>query len=214
MNHVHTQRHGRDRTADDAAGSDRRRCRSEIARRDLLLGTGALGTALLAGCLGDEGDGGPPPDPVSIEGTDECDFCGMVIPDHPGPNGQIFYRDNSPETHENPARFDSAKACLFPYLFEHEQLDWQTEAIYVTDYSTVDHEIVDVDGQQYVETATDAETFSDAEEVVFVIESRVHGAMGPDFIPFSVEDDATAFIDRFGGRTVGMDDVTLDMVRR
>ena len=32
--------------------------------------------------------------------------------------------------------------------------------------------------------------------------------MGPELLPFSVADDARAFVENHGGRTVGFDDVT------
>lgn len=185
-----------------------------MGRRGFLLTGSAVGAELLAGCSSGESNGGAPPDPIPLAANRECDVCGMVISEHPGPNGQIFYREHSPENHDAPARFDSTKACLFPYYFEHEQRGWTAEVVYVTDYSTVDYEISDIEGRTYIETATSAETFSNAEDVVFVVGSDVHGAMGPDFIPFSDEDDGASFTDEFGGRTVTVDEITPAMLGR
>jgi copper chaperone NosL len=185
-----------------------------IPRRGFLFAGSVVGAGLLAGCSSQRKSDGGPPDPVSLAANVECDVCGMVISEHPGPNGQIFYRDNSPETHDNPARFDSLKACLFPYYFEHEQLDWTAEVVYVTNYSQVDYGISTVEGQKYIRTATGSDTFVNASEVVFVVESEVQGAMGPDFIPFSEESDGASFADEFGGQTVTMDDITPEMLGR
>lgn len=191
------------------AGDHRR-----LGRRQFLLAGTALGTGFLAGCSGGQSTDVEPPSPVSLGASVECDVCGMVVAEHPGPNGQIFYRDEEPATHGNPARFDSTKACLFPYYFDHEQLGWKADVVYVTDYSRVDYEISTVQGQAYIETATGANTFADARDSVFVVGSEVHGAMGPDFIPFSEADDGAAFADEFGGQPVAFDDVTRELLGR
>lgn len=204
----HSRESERIQTAEDS-GSDRR-----IGRRRFVLTGSAVGTGLLAGCSGGQSNGGGQPDPIPLDEHRECDVCGMVISEHPGPNGQIFYRENSPENHDNPARFDSTKACLFPYYFEHEQRGWTPTAVYVTDYSQIDYEISTAGGRTYIETATGSEMFANADDVVFVVGSEVHGAMGPDFIPFSDEDDGRSFTDEFGGRIVRMDDITPEMLSR
>ncbi|MFW5935106.1 MAG: nitrous oxide reductase accessory protein NosL, partial [Halolamina sp.] len=92
-------------------------------------------TAGLAGCLG--GDGGDAPAAVTLPDDATCDVCGMVISQHPGPTSEIFYADQRPGDHDNPARFDSTWEA-FQYDFEHD--DWSREAFYVTDYATVDYE--------------------------------------------------------------------------
>lgn len=214
MKHPHRQHHHQCRAIDHTTASEDGARHRRLGRREFLIAGSAVGTGLLAGCAGRQSNGGGPPDPVSLSENKACDVCGMVISEHPGPNGQIFYREHSPENHDNPARFDSTKACLFPYYFEHEQLDWTAEIVYVTDYSLIDYDISVVEGQQYIETATSAETFSNADDVVFVVGSDVHGAMGPDFIPFSDADDGTSFAEEYGGRTVRMDDITPEMLGR
>jgi nitrous oxide reductase accessory protein NosL len=178
-----------------------------VTRRRVLVAGGVAGVATLAGCETGQTADGEPPDPLSLAGGKQCDVCGMVISEHPGPTGQIFYREHSPDQHDNPAWFDSLKACLFPYYFEHRRLDWTAAVVYVTDYSAVDYEVSDVEGQKYIEVATAAETFVDAEDAVFAVDSDVHGAMGPDFVPFSDGDDAEAFVREHGGRTLSFDEI-------
>ena len=209
---MHEHDYGQNET-DETVPEDIARNR-QIGRREFILAGGTIGTILLSGCSGTGPSDGEPPNPVSLSGGKTCDVCGMVISEHPGPNGQIFYRDNGPETHDNPARFDSMKACLFPYYFEHERLDWTAEAVYVTDYSRIDYEVSVVESRKYIQTATGAETFANADDVVFVVESEVHGAMGPDFIPFSDEEDGASFADEFGGRIVAMDAITPETLGR
>ena len=65
----------------------------------------------------------------------------MIIQKHPGPVGQVFFRDNAPEGHDNPAYFDALKQCLFPYRLERENRGWSVTAQYVTDYSSVDYDV-------------------------------------------------------------------------
>lgn len=131
----------------------------------------------------------------------------MVISEHSGPTGQIFYQEHTPDGHDNPAMFDSIRSCLLPYYFDHQRSDWSPEAIYVTDYSVVDYEISSVKDKPYIEKATAPETFSEATDVVFVVESEVHGAMGPDFVPFSKSADADTFVDEYGGRTLSWEEM-------
>lgn len=183
------------------------------SRRSVLGGIGISATAFLAGCLGGEqSQQQPPPDPIALSGGKQCDVCGMVIGDHAGANGQVFYSEQSPESHENPARFDSLKACMFPYYFQHKRRDWEALALYVTDYSVVDYTVTSRDDQKYISSHTTADAFANAEELNYVVESRVHGAMGADFIPFSARADAETFTEDYGGRTVHFDDITPELL--
>lgn len=197
----------------DGIDTSHRTCDCDrLNRRRFIVASGAAGVAALAGCSGGEPDDGPAPEPVSLADGKQCDACGMVIGEHAGPNGQLFYREHGPEAHDGPAWFDSLKGCLFPYYFEHEQRDWDERAVYVTDYSTVDYEVSTTEGRTYIGTATAPETFARADEVTFVVDSGVEGAMGPDFVPFSDDGDAEAFQSAYGGRQVAFEDVTPEML--
>ncbi|WP_396613441.1 nitrous oxide reductase accessory protein NosL (plasmid) [Haloferax sp. S1W] len=167
--------------------------------------------AALAGCLsGDES--ATKPEPIDLSGGKQDDQGGMVIGVHAGPNGQIFYRDNSPEGHDNPAWFHTLSMGLFPYYFDHKRQGWEAVAIYVTDYSTVEYELRTDEGTTFISTHTDADTFGDAEKMTYVVDSEVHGGMGPDLIPFSNGDDASSFVKEHGGTTVGFDDITREWI--
>ncbi|MFW5948291.1 MAG: nitrous oxide reductase accessory protein NosL [Halolamina sp.] len=168
----------------------------------------AAGIAVgLAGCLGGGSDDVPAA--VSLPDDATCDVCGMVISEHPGPTAEIFYADQQPAGHDNPARFDSTWEA-FQFDFEHE--DWSREAFYVTDYATVDYEIRTDDDQEIISTHYDADSFVDATEVTFVAGSSVEGAMGRDLIAFSEEEDAESFQSEYGGDIVTFDEVTSELI--
>lgn len=179
-------------------------------RRSILTAAGAGVLMGLAGCLGGSGRA----EPVSLTGGEACDVCGMVIEKHPGPNGQIFYRDRSPEGHANPARFDSLKQCFFPYLFEHRQRGWSAAGLFVTDYSAVEYTVDTGADEPFISSHPEAGAFAPARDLSYVVGSQVVGAMGPDFIPFSNRDDADGFAEEFGGEVLGFDAIDEGVVGR
>jgi nitrous oxide reductase accessory protein NosL len=177
--------------------------RTAVAALGSLLGSGGL-----AGCLG----GSTRPDPVDLSGGKADDQGGMIIGKHGGPNGQIFYENESPAGHDNPAWFHTLAFGLFRYYFRHERRGWEATAIYVTDYSGLDYELDERDGRLYMPAPTAAGTFGDATAMTYVMESEVYGGMGPELHPFSAAADARAFVEDHGGRTVGFDDVTPQLI--
>jgi len=181
-------------------------------RRMLLARTGAsLCVGAAAGCLGGlGGDDGEIPDPIDLSGQKLDDRGGMVIGQHGGPNGQLFYADHSPDGHDNPAWFHTLSFGLFPYYFEHRE--WTAEAIYATDYSIVEFEVTERNGRKTLPAPTDAETFGDAKQLFYVIESDVEGGMGPELIPFSKQADAESFREDHGGRIAEFGDVTPELL--
>lgn len=174
-----------------------------------------LGTIGLSGCLSLTGGRSDRrvPEPVDLSGTKTDDQGGMVIGNHGGPNGQIFYEEHSPEDHDNPAWFHTLTFGLFPYYFEHKRRGWKATAIYVTDYSTVDYSIQTGMSRTTISAPTASETFADATEMTYVIESDISGGMGPALLPFSVPDDAETFISNHGGQTLTFDEITPAFLR-
>ncbi|MFB6352582.1 MAG: nitrous oxide reductase accessory protein NosL [Halobacteriales archaeon] len=179
----------------------------------MLGGLAAAGVASLAGCLGGPTGDEPVPDPVALDGGKQCDVCGMVIADHPGPNGQIFYRDHAPEGHDNPAWFDSVKE-QFAYHFEKQRFDWEALVVYATDYSAVDYRLFTERDTTYISCHVEPGSFADAADLVYVVGSEVHGAMGPDLIPFGDRADATAFSGDHGGEVLAYDDIDASTLAR
>jgi copper chaperone NosL len=176
------------------------------SRRAVLVGAGTLATGFVAGCLGD--DGGKTPEPIALGGGKQCDVCGMIIGDHYGPNAEIFYAENSPDGHENPAWFESLTSCMFPYYFTHKDYGWEPLGMFATDYSITDYDITQAEGRTYISSHTELETFADARAMSYVSGSSVQGSMGTEFIPFSAADDATAFADEYGGTVLAFDEIT------
>ena len=194
-------------------------------RRRVLRAAGAGAIAALGGCLGaldSGGDSGPAPDPVDLSGTKFDYEGGMEIGRHGGPNGQIFYADNEPETPHDPgdapearddlAWFHTLVFGLFPYHLDRLDDGWEAEAIYATDYSTVDWELSGDAQNQQMPAPTAADTFADATELTYVAESGVRGGMGPELLPFSAEGDAEAFVENHGGQTISFDDIDRRLV--
>lgn len=168
-----------------------------ISRRQTLVGTAALASAGLAGCLSDTGEP-EPAEPIALTAGQTCDVCGMTIEDHYGPAGQIFYADGKPEVRDGPAYFDSV-AELLDYHDRHDTRGWTTRAVFVTDYSSVDYELVERNGTRRISTHADVAAFADATDCYYVVDSGVRGAMGDDYLPFSDYEEAIAFIDNHGG---------------
>lgn len=167
-------------------------------------------TSGLSGCsrLTDSRSDRQTPTPVDLSENKLDDRGGMVIGNHGGPNGQIFYEDNSPAGHDNPAWFHTLTFGLFPYYFEHREEGWTATAIYVTDYSTVEYSVRSGRNQTSISAPTAPETFGDARAMTYVADSGVSGGMGPALLPFSVSADAQAFADEHDGRTIAFDAIT------
>ena len=128
-------------------------------RRTVLRTSAALGIGSLAGCLGTDSSSEEAPDPIDLSGTKYDYQGGMEIGAHGGPNGQIFYDGEQPQSVGGPASFRNTHAGhddgggdktdnlawfhtlvfgLFPYHFERLDRGWEAAAIYVTDYSSVE----------------------------------------------------------------------------
>ncbi|MFB6069000.1 MAG: nitrous oxide reductase accessory protein NosL [Halobacterium sp.] len=181
-----------------------------LSRRALIGAVGVTATAALAGCSSGGGESTPAttPSPVDLSGGKQDDVGGMVIGEHFGPNGQIFYRDHSPRGHDNPAWFMSLTAGFFPYSFRHADEGWTAAATYVTDYSAVDYELTTVNGTAYISSHTPADSFGSADQLTYVAGSEVRGGMGKTLVPFSDSGDADSFVSDHGGRRVSFSDVT------
>jgi nitrous oxide reductase accessory protein NosL len=179
----------------------------------VLVGGGAAAVGSLAGCLGGIGDGGTAPEPATLTDEDSCDVCGMVITKHPGPDAEIFYPDRRPNDHDNPAHFCSTWEA-FQFDFARRDEGWERSAFYVTDYSSVDYELLSEGGESLISSHPEAEAFVAAEEVTFVVGSEVKGSMGRDLIGFSERADAESFLSEHGGELAELDDVTPTMIEQ
>ena len=159
----------------------------EQPRRTVLA---TIAAALLAGCLSESEGPAAPPDPITIDENGQCDYCGMVVADHPGTNAQLFYDDDRPEGRDGPAQFCSLP-CAHKFHVERDRLGWDLLARYVTDYSVTDYELAN--DASSISSHLEAETFAPAEELTYVVGTGIEGAMGPEYVPFSDADEAAAF---------------------
>jgi len=140
-----------------------------------------------------------------------CDACGMLIVDHGGPNGQVFYVGDHPQGRDGPAWYDSLTELVTDRA---SAIDRGREpvATYVTDYAAVEYEITEAGGDRVISSHVAAESFVDWEDAVYAVETGVVGAMGPDVIPFTDPAAAESFVGAEGGRVVEPDAVTVGFV--
>lgn len=181
-------------------------------RRTALTAVAVGGIGALAGCLGSR-DG---PDPVALDGGQECDNCNMRIEMHPGPVGQAFYGDEAPmslpENREDGGAWFCSTTCTYGYILEHEERGYEPMISYGTDYSDVEYELREDGGATVISAHLEAEAFLDLHDLAFVAGSDIEGAMGGSLIGFGVDDDASAFAGEHGGETLAHDEVTREVL--
>ncbi|MFC7078112.1 nitrous oxide reductase accessory protein NosL [Haloarcula halophila] len=174
-------------------------------RRQVLAGTATL--LALAGCQ----SGGNTAEPVTIAADDNCDQCGMVISEHPGPVGQTYYRDNTPTAQDAPARFCST-TCTYRHRFAKEQQGWTPTTTYLTDYSAVDYDLRTEGMATVLSHHLGASAFAPLSALTVVANSDVEGAMGTAIVPFGDSGDAESFVKEYGGQTLPAEDIQRELV--
>jgi len=177
------------------------------SRRQFVLGTATVAATGLAGCLGSSDR----PEPIALTERMSCDQCGMVINQQPGPSGQTYYRDNSPEGHDPPARFCST-VCTYRHRFATGDRGWTPQVTYLTDYAAVDYSVREEGGAQVISAHLAAEHFAATDGLDVVTGSEVEGAMGPAIVPFGDADAAEAFVSTHGGEIIAAEDVSRELV--
>ncbi|AVO38616.1 nitrous oxide reductase accessory protein NosL [Pukyongiella litopenaei] len=133
------------------------------------------------------------PDPVPLTEDALSHFCQMNVAEHGGPKGQIHLKGLPV-----PIYFAQVRD-LVAYLKSPER-DAEITAIYVSDMGVA---------ANWADPG--AENWIDAGAAHFVIGAGVAGGMGaPEIVPFADEAAATAFIARYGGTSVRLDDIPDD----
>lgn len=152
-----------------------------------------LAMLFLTGGCADRGDADQPRQPVEITRDDQCYLCGMIIADFPGPKGEAYTQGKG----------KALKFCstvdLFTYLLQPE-----AEAVVREAY------VHDMAATEWPSPAADA--FIDARAAWYVAGHPLRGAMGPTLASFKRQEDAQAFRERFGGRVLRFDEITLDLI--
>lgn len=150
-----------------------------------------LSALLFTGGCADRGDTDQPRPPVEITRDDQCYLCGMIIADFPGPKGEAY-------TLGKALKFCST-VDLFTYLLQPEA-EAVVREVYVHDMAATEW------------PSPSADTFIDARAAWYVAGHSLRGAMGPTLASFKRQEDAQAFSERFGGRVLRFDEVTLDLI--
>lgn len=152
-----------------------------------------LGLLCLLGACGEGGEGGRVQQPpVAFRADDECHVCGMLIARFAGPKGEAYV-----SRRETPLKFCSTRD-LFAWLLQPETAA-VVGAIYV-------HDMAQTDWRHPDDTR-----LIDARSAWYVVGSRRRGAMGPTLASFARRDAAQAFADRYGGRLLRFDEITLSV---
>ena len=132
-------------------------------------------------------------DPVAFEKVDECHVCGMVITRFPGPKAQAF------ETRNNQMKkFCSTIELMYWYLQPENRVN--VDSVFVHDMSHSPWDKPD-DG-----------LLIDASKAYYVIGSDLQGSMGKTLATFSSKAATEGFILEHGGRLVGFEMLTLDLL--
>ncbi len=181
-------------------------------RRSFLATAGVASAGVLAGCVG-SGDGDDVPEPAAIEDGHSCWVCNMIVVNHPGPSGHAIYPDGSdvPGEQDGIVPYCSS-SCAYEYYFEQKEAGVEPLVIYLTDYSTVDWEVYEEHGAQFITAHFGADAHTDSRDLDLVVDSDVLGAMGESLIGFSDSSEAEEFADQYGGDIYDHDSVTRELV--
>lgn len=156
----------------------------------------ALVMVLLALLAGGCDEAAPMPDPQALTRDAIGHYCNMIVADHPGPKAQVHERGNP-----QPLWFSSVRDA-FVYLALAGEAQ-RPSAVYVHDMGRATN----------WDSPPDDGAWVPAKDAVYVINSRRRGGMGArETVPFSVQEHAVAFVDRFGGEIVAFDQIPRDYI--
>lgn len=164
--------------------------RRGVRRKLLAVYLAASMAVLLLGC-----ESGPrmvPPPAVDFDQADVCELTGLRPYDHPGPKGQIHFRDR-----DRPVFYCDTVEMMHVFLAEPDPR--RILAIYTQDAGRTD----------WFEPRGG---WMDARSAVFVAGSSRIGPLGSTLAPFSSALEADAFITEFGGEQLRFSDITPDRV--
>lgn len=131
---------------------------------------------------------------VVMESSDECHLCGMLITHFDGPKGQVFKKEQGEKVY----KFCSTRD-MFSYYLDPENTR-NISQIMVHDMSKMPWGSDSIDDNHFI----------DAKTAWFVTGSEKTGAMGKTLASFSLQSDAQAFADEFGGSVLSFKDINQD----
>lgn len=120
-----------------------------------------------------------------------CALDGMILLDYPGPKGQITYADGGTDF------FCDTVELLSIYLQPEQQK--RVKGVFTQDM-----------GKAAWEDPRD--NWIDARAAFYVAGSKRRGSMGPTLASFAKQEDAQAFVQKYGGKVLRFNDITPDMV--
>lgn len=129
------------------------------------------------------------PEPIGASTT--CAVDGMLLSNHPGPKGQVVYKDGTR------AYFCDVRE-LWEALYDPEQAHRIAQAY-----------VQPMDGRDW---GPHPDGWADAHTLRYVLGSRRMGHMGPTMAPFREQAAAHAFMAEQGGRLVAAADLTAEAV--
>lgn len=131
---------------------------------------------------------------VAIESSDECHLCGMLITHFDGPKGELFRKEQGDKVF----KFCSTRD-MFSYYLDPENTRNVSQVM-----------VHDMSKMPWGSDSIDDKHFIDAKTAWFVTGSEKTGAMGKTLASFSLQTDAQAFADEFGGKVLSFKDINQD----
>jgi copper chaperone NosL len=147
----------------------------------------ALATLFLLAACSKQEEAIPAPHAMAADATGY--YCGMLLPEHGGPKGQILLRGT-----DTPVWFSSVRDTINFLRLPEEPKD--IGAIYVSDMAKAP-----------TWENPGAENWIAATDAVYVVGSDRQGAMGgAEAVPFGAKDAAAAFASAHGGKVVSFEE--------
>ena len=153
-----------------------------------------LSLMFIAACSDNSAQQGVIHKAVAMESSDECHLCGMLITNFDGPKGEIFRKEQGDKVF----KFCSTRD-MFSYYLDPENTRNVSQML-----------VHDMSKMPWGSDSIDDKYFIDAKTAWYVAGSEKTGAMGKTLASFSLQTDAQAFADEFGGKVLSFKDVNQD----
>ncbi len=135
------------------------------------------------------------PNPIELSVDKNGYFCGMTLVGHPGPKAQIHV-----EGQDAPLWFAQVRDMFGFIMLPGESQ--KVTALYVTDMAN-NKDWDDTNNGPWI----------DPRNAWFVIDSIKKGGMGVlEVVPFSIKEDATIFVNKYGGEVLAFNEVPSEYI--
>lgn len=133
---------------------------------------------------------------VAMESSDQCHLCGMLITRFGGPKGEVFRQDQTDTVLKFCSTID-----MFSYYLDPENTRNVSQMM-----------VHDMSKMAWGSDSINDEHLINAKTAWYVINSSKMGAMGKTLASFSLQKDAQAFADEFGGQVVSFTEINQDTI--